>query len=230
MSVPVPFPRIAVVGITLVGSCLLAEFFGYWLHRLLHSDKICFLSRGHLIHHFLIYGPGQPMRHDHYHDATDSRFSVGNIGLEWIVPSAVILAALWSIMFFLRVATLYQVIAIIALVAWPIFMFSYLHDRMHLTDFWMARHPLFRPWFTRARRLHDIHHHSINDAGHMDANFGIGFFWFDRAFRTISRRHRPFNRTGFEAARDRYGLIERDGRLHPSADLEIYSHASGFMR
>jgi sterol desaturase/sphingolipid hydroxylase (fatty acid hydroxylase superfamily) len=101
---------------------------------------------------------------------------------------------------------------------------------MHLSDFWMARHPVFQPWFTRARRLHDIHHHSIDDAGHMDANFGIGFFWFDRVFRTIISRHRPFNRAGFEAARDRYGLIERSGRLYPSADLEIYSQASSFMR
>src|SRR5258708_15941018 len=80
------------IPLTLLSACLLAEFFGYWLHRLLHSDKIPFLSRGHLIHHFLIYGPGQPMRLDKYHDATEQRFSVGNVGLEWLVPSAVILA------------------------------------------------------------------------------------------------------------------------------------------
>jgi hypothetical protein len=80
------------------GVCLSAEFFAYWLHRLLHSDKIPCLSRGHLIHHFLIYGPGQPMRLDEYHDATDDRFSVGNVGLEWLVPSAMILTVLWASM------------------------------------------------------------------------------------------------------------------------------------
>ena len=230
MSFPQLLFRVAAVIITLGLSCMLAEFFGYWLHRLLHSDKICFLSRAHLIHHFLIYGPGQPMRHDHYHDATDSRFSVGNIGLEWLVPSAFILAILYAAMRILHIPVFYQAVALLTLVFWPAFMFSYLHDRMHLSDFWMARHPFFRSWFLQARRLHDIHHHSVNDFGRMDANFGIGFFFFDHLFRTILRRHRRFNRTGFEAARRRYGLIERDGLLLPSTDLSIYSHASGFMK
>jgi len=43
-------------------SCLVAEFAGYWLHRLLHTDKLSFLSRGHMLHHLLLYGPTQPMR------------------------------------------------------------------------------------------------------------------------------------------------------------------------
>jgi hypothetical protein len=45
---------------TLVDSVVVAEFAGYWLHRLLHSDLFRPLSRGHLIHHFLSYGPGNP--------------------------------------------------------------------------------------------------------------------------------------------------------------------------
>jgi hypothetical protein len=94
------------IPLALLISCLLAELFGYWLHRLLHSDKIPFLSRGHLIHHFLIYGPGQPMRLDKYHDATEQRFSVGNVGLEWLVPSAMILAGLWATMRLVRVPLL----------------------------------------------------------------------------------------------------------------------------
>jgi hypothetical protein len=100
------------IPLTLAISCLLAEFFGYWLHRLLHSDKIPFLSRGHLIHHFLIYGPGQPMRHDEYQDATRHRFSVGNVGLEWLAPSGIILATLWSLMKLANVHALYQSIAL----------------------------------------------------------------------------------------------------------------------
>jgi sterol desaturase/sphingolipid hydroxylase (fatty acid hydroxylase superfamily) len=206
------------IPLTLFGACLLAEFFGYWLHRLLHSDKIPFLSRRHLIHHFLIYGPGQPMRLDKYHDATDNRFSVGNVGLEWLVPSAMILAALLGAMRLAHLPALYQSIALATLVAWPLFMFSYLHDRMHLSDFWMARNPLLRFWFRAARRLHDIHHHAMDDNGRMDTNFGIGFFLFDRVFRSIAPRHRPFNRAGFEAARLRYRLIEKNGKLVPNND------------
>jgi hypothetical protein len=72
--------HVTFVGIvaTLVDSIVVAEFAGYWLHRLLHSDNFPALSRGHLIHHFLIYGPRQPMRSGGYRDATDNRFSVGN--------------------------------------------------------------------------------------------------------------------------------------------------------
>ena len=224
---PAHFSWIFGITVTLVCSCLLAEMFGYWLHRLLHSDKVSFLSRGHLIHHFLIYGPGQPMRHNHYRDATDDRFSIGNVGLEWLVPSAVLLGTVWLLLFLLHVSVLHQAIALAALVTWPIFTFNYLHDRMHLSGFWMAQHPLFRRWFLASRRLHDIHHHAVNEHGRMDANFGIGFFFFDRLFRTLALRHRPFNHAGFEVARQRYGLVERDGRLYPSADLSLYLRLHG---
>ncbi len=83
---------------TLVDSVAVAEFAGYWLHRLLHSDKFPSLSRGHLIHHFLIYGPRQPMRAGEYHDATANRFSVGNVGIEWLAPSAIILLFCWGVL------------------------------------------------------------------------------------------------------------------------------------
>jgi sterol desaturase/sphingolipid hydroxylase (fatty acid hydroxylase superfamily) len=220
-------PMCIEIPLTLVISCLLAEFFGYCLHRLLHSDKVPFLSRDHLIHHFLIYGPGQPMRLSEYHDATDHRFSVGNVGLEWLVPSAVILAVLSAAMAAAHVPRLFQSIALVTLMVWPVFMFSYLHDRMHLRDFWMERNPLLRFWFRSARRLHDIHHHALNDQGRMDANFGIGFFLFDRLFHTIAPRHRPFNRPGFETALQRYRLIEQNGKLVADGRLAGHSPLSG---
>ena len=209
--------------LTLGASCLVAEFAGYWLHRLLHSDKFPSLSQGHLIHHFLIYGPSQAMRHDEYHDATHDRFSVGNVGLEWLAPSALILFSCWAIMIAAGVSPVYQAISVMTLIAWPLFMFSYLHDRMHLKDFWMARTPIIRIWFCNARRLHDIHHRALNDEGRMDANFGIGFFWFDRLFGTVGRRHQPFNWGGLQAAMERYGLLERDGKLEPSTEARIHA-------
>ena len=195
---------------TLVDSIIVAEFAGYWLHRLLHSSRIPALSRGHLIHHFLIYGPRQPMRAGEYHDATDNRFSVGNVGLEWLVPSAIILLFCWGVMALFRVPSIYQLIALATLLGWPILMFSYLHDRMHVENFWMTRVPVLRAWFLNARRLHDIHHKSLDSKGFMDANFGIGFYFFDRFFGTIARRHRPFNWRGYKAAVRRYGLDETE--------------------
>jgi sterol desaturase/sphingolipid hydroxylase (fatty acid hydroxylase superfamily) len=209
--------------VTLGASCLVAEFAGYWLHRLLHSDKFPSLSQGHLIHHFLIYGPAQAMRDHEYHDATQGRFSVGNVGLEWLLPSALILFCCWGIMIAAGVPLVYQMFSLMTLIAWPFFMFSYLHDRMHLKDFWMARTPIIRIWFCNARRLHDIHHRALNNDGRMDRNFGIGFFWFDHLFGTIGRRHRPFNRAGLQSAIDRYGLLERDGKLELSTEARIHA-------
>jgi len=194
--------------VTFVG--IVAEFAGYWLHRLLHSDKLPALSRGHLVHHFLIYGPRQPMRAGEYHDATDNRFAVGNVGIEWLAPSTIILLFCWGVMAALGVPHVYQVLALCMLLGWPILMFSYLHDRMHIENFWMTRVPVLRSWFLSARRLHDIHHRSVNSAGFMDANFGIAFYFFDRFFRTMAKRHRPFNWKGYRAAIGRYGLEETE--------------------
>jgi hypothetical protein len=44
----------------------------------------------------------------------------------------------------------------------------------------------------------------------MDTNFGIGFYFFDRFFRTMAKRHRPFNWEGYQAAIERYGLEETE--------------------
>ena len=79
------------------------------------------------------------MRNDHYQGATDNPFSVGNVSLEWLAPSAIILAVLWVLMLGLHIRALYQGIALATLILWPVFMFSYPHDRMHsLNSGWRA--------------------------------------------------------------------------------------------
>ena len=207
--------------LTLAGSVVIAELAGYALHRLMHSDRFPAMSRAHLIHHLLIYGPNQPMRTAEYSDATTGRASIGNVGLEWLIPSGLILAICWCALWLLGVPLAYRVLSMITLLAWPIFMFSYLHDRMHIQNFWMERTPVIRWWFRKARRLHDIHHRSLDSDGRMDKNFGIGFFLFDRVFRTLAKRHCPFNWHGYRAAVRRYRL-ERD------QDDDYTSFPSGF--
>jgi len=54
------------------------------------------------------------------------------------------------------VPLVYQVLALCTLLVWPTLMFSYLHDRMHIEDFWMTKVPLLKSWFLKARRMHDI--------------------------------------------------------------------------
>ena len=207
--------------LTIGGSIFLAELVGYNLHRILHSERFPALSRTHLIHHFLLYGPNQPMRAQIYKDATVGRFSLGNVGLEWIAPSAAVLLATWLAMRWFRVPLRYELLALATLLAWPIFMFSYLHDRMHLKGFWMERMPGLRTWFRKARRLHDIHHRSLNDDGRNDHNFGIGFFFFDRLFRTLRIKHCPLNLRGYRAAAERY-------KLEQAGEDEFSHFPSGF--
>jgi hypothetical protein len=195
--------------LTVSGSILAAELAGYVLHRLMHSEQVPALSRAHMIHHFHLYGPCQPMRASTYKDATLGRVALGNVGLEWVLPSAAILGGCWMVLWSCGVPWLYEALALITMLAWPVFMFSYLHDRMHLENFWMEKTPLLKTWFVRARRLHDIHHHSLDDNGRMNRNFGVGLFLFDRAFQTLAHRHCPLNWHGYRTAMERYKL-EKD--------------------
>jgi sterol desaturase/sphingolipid hydroxylase (fatty acid hydroxylase superfamily) len=185
---------------TLLVSVVVAEVVGYGLHRLLHSGRFPRLSRAHMIHHLEQYGPKQAMRGAKYRDATEGRPALGNIGLEWAAPSAAILVLIWGALYMLGAGLPYRVLAISILTGWPLLMFSYVHDRMHLENIWLERVPAVRIWYRNARRLHDIHHRSLNDEGKMDRNFGIGLFWYDRIFGTLSKRHCLFNWKGYRAA------------------------------
>jgi Fatty acid hydroxylase superfamily len=205
------------------GSCSVAEFLGYWLHRLLHSDKIPALSRSHMIHHLRYYGPKHRMRPGaEYLDATDDRVSLGNIGLEWIVPSALLLAAVWAALSAVGVPIAYRAVSLCTMLLWAFFSFDYLHDRMHVEDFWLARIRFTKRWFLASRGLHDIHHRTLDASGRMDRNFGIGFSSFDRMFRTLAEEQRPLNRAAYSAAMHRYReLIEPDLMSHKQMASKI---------
>lgn len=186
-------------------SIIAAELLGYLLHRLMHSGWIPWLSASHMKHHMVLYGPLQKQRpSDQYLDATTGQVAIGNIGLEWIVPSGVILAISIAALRLLRVSFTDQAVAMGTILSWSFLMFSYLHDRMHIKDFWMGRAPVLGHWFVQARRLHDIHHHVLNNDGLMDKNFGIGFFFFDRLFGTLACSSSAFNHRGYAAAQERF--------------------------
>jgi sterol desaturase/sphingolipid hydroxylase (fatty acid hydroxylase superfamily) len=198
-------------------SIVVAELLGYLLHRLMHSGWIPWLSTSHMKHHMVLYGPLQKQRpSEQYLDATTGQVALGNIGLEWIIPSSVILAISVAALRLLRVSLTNQAVSIGTILAWSFLMFSYLHDRMHIKNFWMERAPFLRLWFVRARRLHDLHHHALNNSGLMDKNFGIGFFAFDRLFGTLAFESSGFNHLGYAAAQVRFRnlLCERGGSAH----------------
>lgn len=194
-----------------IASLIVAELLGYFLHRLLHSDTIRFLSRSHMTHHLLLYGPLQQQRPGPvYFDATGGKIALGNIGLEWLAPAGLLLAVSLGAFRLFHVRPIHQLIFVATTLTWSFLMFSYLHDRMHIQGFWLARNRFSKHWFRKARRLHDIHHVSLNAAGLMNKNFGIGFFFFDHFFGTLSTSSRPFNRQGYEAAQRRYAFLRED--------------------
>jgi sterol desaturase/sphingolipid hydroxylase (fatty acid hydroxylase superfamily) len=188
----------------LAGSCISAELLGYWLHRLLHSGIIGFLSRNHMRHHMVLYGPLQRQRSREYLDATDERASLGNIGIEWLVPAVLLIGVAAGMFRVVHVRVLFQSIYFGAALLWSFLMFSYLHDRMHIDGFWLERNRWLKHWFISARERHDTHHLLVSDEGLMNKNFGIGFFLFDRLFGTFSRGGTAFNHQGYQAARKKF--------------------------
>jgi sterol desaturase/sphingolipid hydroxylase (fatty acid hydroxylase superfamily) len=190
-------------------SIAVSELLGYLLHRLLHTGWIPWLSMSHMKHHMVLYGPLQKQRPSkEYLDATTGSVALGNIGLEWIIPSTMILTIVVVVLRLLRVSWFDQTVSIGTTLVWTFLMFSYLHDQMHVKNFWMERNLVFKAWFRGARKRHDIHHRVLNDCGLMDKNFGIGFFLFDRLFGTLSAEQSPFNHRGYAAARERFKFVE----------------------
>lgn len=187
---------------------LFAELLGYWLHRLMHSERIAWLSRNHMIHHLRDYSPLRSMRpSDSYARATAGRQNVGGVGLEWLIPIAVVLAITLALASLLGASALYLAVFALVSVTWGVLMFSYMHDSMHIRGFWMERARPLRRWYRRVRRQHDIHHMLLDASGRMNRNYGICFFWFDRLFRTFAERARRPDAATLAATMKRYEAV-----------------------
>lgn len=198
---------LAMVASWAVGGCISAELLGYFLHRLLHSGAIGFLSRSHMRHHLALYGPLQNQRSRQYLDATAGKASLGNIGAEWFLPAALLIAVVAGLLFLFQVRLLFASVFLGTTLLWSFLMFSFLHDAMHVDGIWLERSRWLKRWFASARRRHDIHHCLINDEGLMEKNFGIGFFLFDRVFGTLMDADAKFNHSGYRAAQERFKAV-----------------------
>lgn len=198
--------------LTIILGILYTEIVGYIVHRLLHSERFPALSRSHMIHHLQQYGPKMAMRSDEYKRSTSNRTSVGGIGLEWLIPIATIFLPTITLMVLFEISWAYQILFYSIGIGWGIFGFNYMHDAMHLRKFWMLRIPFLSRWFKNIRRLHDVHHTKLNDAGKMNTNFGIVFFFLDRVFNTFANKTGRFNEKGLEQAKSTYAYIYESER------------------
>jgi sterol desaturase/sphingolipid hydroxylase (fatty acid hydroxylase superfamily) len=203
---------IAMIATWATGSCISTELLGYWLHRLLHSGAIGSLSRNHMKHHLVMYGPLQEQCSKTYRDATEGNLSLGNIGREWLFPAGVLIACALGVFQIFDVRWIYQLIYFTTTLGWSFLMFSYLHDAQHIEGFWMERNWFLKKWFASARSRHEVHHQTIDDSGLMHKNFGIGFFVFDRLFGTLSEGGSAFNQAGYQSAQERFQSVLIDRR------------------
>ena len=187
-----------------IGLMLYAEFVGYFLHKLLHSESIAWLSKSHMNHHLRDYGPKSKMRTKEYVSGTAKRFNILGIGMEYLLPVAIILCFLVGVLGILGMPLEYIALSVVGIIAWSGTMFGYMHSRFHEKFFWMANVPILGTWYKRVRRLHDIHHVYITEDGRMGSNFGICFFWMDRLFGTYRGSVSKLSQKGYEAAQERY--------------------------
>ena len=198
--------------LTVAAACAFTEFLGYWLHVLLHNERIPFLSRNHMIHHLVVYAPNKPQRPSRvYRSSTYGRAGLLGIGLEWLLPVGILLPLVLIALRLARMTPALQAVFIATSLGWGFLMFSYMHDAMHENGFWMAFSPFWRNWFLRARVRHDIHHMELDPSGRMTRNYGICFFAFDRLFGTLTERHVKFSQAGLLAAHKRYAFIFPNG-------------------
>jgi len=183
------------------------DFLGYFMHVLLHSNKIRFLSNGHMVHHLKLYGPKDQQLSKVYKTPTANRASIAGYGMEWVVPVVVVAAAIFAGGFLLGVPFLYQIVFFVAALSWGIFLFDHMHTGLHLKGFWMEKNNFLKGWFSWARKLHFIHHKELSNDGRMGKNYGICFFIYDRSFGTFSIGKKPFNRMGYKASMKRYSYL-----------------------
>ena len=199
-----------IILLIVLASFAVTEVVGYWLHRLLHSEKIPSLSKAHMWHHLKDYGPNMEQQTEAYVSGARKRTNVVGLGLEWLLPAAILVGGVVGVLSLLGVGALYQVIVIASMLSWTAIMFNHMHDAMHRTSYWMLKVPLLNRWFKKARHLHDVHHMRLSDDGRMPLNFGISFFPMDRLFGTFQKEIGPFNEKGYEEALKVYGSLLKE--------------------
>ena len=142
--------------VSILCGVLFSEIIGYFVHRLMHNEKIPWLSKKHMEHHLKIYPPRSAMRRKSY--IYPSHTTKLGIGLEWLIPVAIILCIIVLCLTMAGISAFHQTAFIVFAVGWTLLMLHYLHGGMHITGFWLSRNSFLKAWFLSSQKLHDIHH------------------------------------------------------------------------
>jgi sterol desaturase/sphingolipid hydroxylase (fatty acid hydroxylase superfamily) len=192
---------------TVITAFAFAELVGYFTHILLHSNKIEFLSRSHMIHHMMLYGPKMTQRDTRYKYSAVHRKKLFKIGIEWILPLSIVVLITIVVGLLLEVSGLLLSIFVASALLWGYTMISHMHSTLHIEGYWMLNNRYLKNWFNKIRKFHDVHHLELHDDGRMNKNYGICFFFFDKLFGTLKKDLEPFNEAGFQSAQKRYAYI-----------------------
>ena len=159
--------------ITIFSAIIITEFVGYFMHKILHTGKIKWLSESHMVHHLELY-PSTSLRTEEYKIPPHAKFL--GIGVEWLLPVVIVLTVVGGLFTTLEISYLYFILYCVASIGYALVFLSWMHDQFHLKS------PILRKnrFFKKARRLHDRHHVD------MKINFGISFYVLDRLFGTFS--------------------------------------------
>lgn len=188
----------------IIGSLILAEFYGYWLHVLLHSYWIPSLSKDHMNHHVLSYPPGKSQRSSEYIQKTNGSKLILGLGLEWIIPSIFLLLFTIGLELLIGMNIFQVLVSVTVILVYSIFLFWFLHETLHLKDNKILKIKFLRKWYLNARKMHDIHHHYVDNKGMMNKNYGIAFFAFDRIFGSyLCSMRGKYNKEGLNLAKEK---------------------------
>lgn len=199
------------ITLTLVLGYLAGEIFGYWIHRLLHSGEVDFLSRTHMYHHIADYGPQMKQRPTkEYINTYINRFTFLGIGLEWWIPVSITIGVLILIQTLLGIPAHLQAIFISTALGWGYLQLGLIHETFHVKNHWLAHHPWTKKYYRKLRKLHDIHHLDVNDDGKMRYNFGITTYWVDILFGTYKTHTEKLNFKGIEKLKTNYPDLFED--------------------
>ena len=200
-----------------VGSIILTEFYGYWLHVLQHTDKIRWLSAQHMNHHLHrnTYPPGSNMRPSKTYKHHATKEPLLKYGPEWIVPAVILIGfTIFLESFILDLTALQTAVSIIMMVMYAYIVMGWLHDTMHIKGHWLSKNRITKRYYRYIVRLHDIHHHYIISGGDkkglLPYNLGISTPMFDKVFGTYLSNMRGKSRkqilAGYQAGLQRYKM------------------------
>jgi len=183
---------------------LITEIAGYFIHQLLHSNRVQWLSKYHMLHHLRDYAPGKSLRSDSYICSAKGRAAIFDLGLEWVIPIAFLIIGIEAVFIAMDVSWFTCIFFPFICMAYGHFSFGIMHDYLHLKDHWILRNSWLRKWFLSIRRYHDLHHMIIDDDGRMKLNYGISFFFMDKLLGTFTDQGQPFNEKGYQQAQQLY--------------------------